>query len=118
MAPASVTPVPGWKPSAYFEEWKKAVGRTKGNLAWEYMQFCAGMPPNVRKHAIESILRRTMPRAYRSGDGSTAPDAMRNDLYAMWEYATRFFDGFWEEFCAQFWRGAVGPEWDWLRPGP
>ena len=118
MAPASVTPVPGWKPSAYFEEWKKAVGRTKGNLAWEYMQFCAGMPPNVRKHAIESILRRTMPRAYRSGDGSTAPDAMRNDLYAMWEYATRFFDGFWEEFCARFWRSAVGRELAGRRPGP
>ena len=84
----------------------------------DYMQFCAGMPPNVRKHAITSILRQTMPHAYMSSDGNAAPDAMRNDLYAMWEYATRFFDGFWEEFCAQFWRGAVGPEWDGLRPGP
>ena len=116
VAPASVMPVPGWKPSMYFEKWKKAVGRTRGNLAMEYVQFCTGMPPNVRRHAIESILRRTMPRAYRSSDGNVAPDAMGNDLYAMWEYATRFFDEFWAEFCARFWKNAVGPEWDRLRP--
>ena len=116
VAPASVTPVPGWKPSAYFEEWKKEVGRTKGNLAWQYMQFCGGMPPSARKHAIESIMRQTMPHTYRYSDGHTVFDAVDNDLYAMWEYATRFFDEFWKEFCAQFWRGKVGPEWDELRP--
>ena len=116
VAPASVTPVPGWKPSAYFEEWKKEVGRTKDNLAWEYMQYCGGMPPSARKHAIESIMRQTMPHTYRYSDGHTVFDAVDNDLYAMWEYATRFFDEFWKEFCAQFWRGKVGPEWDELRP--
>lgn len=116
VAPASVAPVPGWKPSAYFEEWKKEVGRTKDNLALDYIQYCGGMPASARKHAIESILRQTMPYTYRSSDGGTALDAMDNDLYAMWEYATRFFDEFWEGFCAQFWRGTVGPEWDWLRP--
>ena len=83
----------------------------------DYIQFCGGMPAEVRKHAITSILRQTMPRVYRSGDGGAASDAMGNDLYAMWEYATRFFDEFWEGFCAQFWRDAVGPEWDRLRPG-
>ena len=114
--PPSVTPVPGWKPSMYFEEWKKAVGRTRGGLAMDYVQFCGGMPPDARKQAIESILRQTMPRVYRSDDDDAARDAMYNDLYAMWEYATRFFDDFWKEFCAQFWRDAVGPEWDKLRP--
>lgn len=82
-----------------------------------YVQFCGGMPPDARRRAITSIIRQTMPRVYRSDPHNAAFDAMDNDLYAMWEYATGFFDEFWREFCAQFWRSATEPEWDRLRPG-
>lgn len=116
VAPPNVTPVPDWKPSRYFEEWKKAVGQTRGDLAMAYVQFCGGMPPDARKRAITSILRQTMPRVYKSVPNSAAFDAMDNDLYAMWEYATKFFDEFWKEFCEQFWQNASGSEWDRLRP--
>ena len=116
VAPANVTPIPGWKPSRYFEEWKKEVGETRGYLAMTYMQFCDGLPPDARKQAIESILRQTMPCVYKSIPNNAAFAAMDNDIYAMWEYATRFFDEFWKEFCDQFWQSATGPEWDRLRP--
>ena len=118
MAPANVMPIPGWKPSRYFEEWKKAVSQTRGDLAMTYVQFCGGMPLDARKRAITSILRQTMPRVYRSTPNNAAFDAMDNDLYAMWEYATTFFDDFWREFCDQFWQNRTGPEWDRLRPRP
>ena len=66
------------------------------------MQFCRGMPPDVRKEAIDYILRWTMQDVYVSPDRGEAFDAMDNDIDAMREYAAAFLDKFWKEYWADF----------------
>ena len=89
--------IPGWKPSRFFEPWKERVVRTNGGLIMQYMHYCRGMPPDIRKEAIVHILRTTMPVVYVSDDDNEAFDAMDNDVDAMREYATRFLDEFWDD---------------------
>ncbi len=89
--------IPGWKPSRFFEPWKERVVRTNGGLIMQYMHYCRGMPPDIRKEAIVHILRTTMPVVYVSDDDNEAFDAMDNDADAMREYATRFLDEFWDD---------------------
>ena len=89
--------IPGWKPSRFFEPWKERVVRTNGGLIMQYMHYCRGMSPDIRKEAIVHILRTTMPVVYVSDDDNEAFDAMDNDADAMREYATRFLDEFWDD---------------------
>ena len=90
-----------WKPSRFFDEWKESVAEIKGELLMQYMHFCRGMPPDIRLEAIDHILRCTMPVVYAPDgdhDGKEVTDAMYNDGDAMREYATRFLDGFWDDY--------------------
>ena len=100
--PARAVPNPEWKPSRFFATWKKNVVEMRGGLALQYMQYCRGMPPDVRKRAIDSILRGTTPHVYVSPDRDEAFAAMDNDIDAMREYAAVFLDKFWKEYWADF----------------
>ena len=100
-----------WKPSRFFDAWKKKVPTIKEGLVMQYMHYCRGMPADIRRDAIDCILRATMPRVYKSDDNSEAFDAMDNDIDAMREYATRFLDEFWAEYWRDFLaRHPVGAE--------
>ena len=93
---------PCWEPSRFFDAWKDRVGAIKGGLILQYMHYCRGMPPDVKKRAVDYILRGTMPGVYLSPDRREAFDAMDNDIGAMREYADRFLDKFWKEHWADF----------------
>ena len=99
---ALAAPSPDWKPSRFFDAWKDRVDASKGGLILQFMHYCRGMPPDVKKRAIDFILRGTMPCAYRSPDRKEAFDAMDNDIDAMRAYADRFLDKFWREYWAEF----------------
>ena len=60
------------------------------------------MPPDVKKRAVDHILRGTMPSIYQSDNRDEAFDAMDNDIDAMRVYAARFLDKFWKEYWADF----------------
>ena len=60
------------------------------------------MTPDVKKRAVDLVLRGTMPVAYRSADHQEALDAMDNDIDALRKYADRFVDTFWKEYWADF----------------
>ena len=102
MLGASTVQVSGWKPSRFFGAWKEEVDTAKGALLLQYMHYCRGMPADVRKDAIDFLLRGTMPHVYKSADRSEAFDAMDNDIDAMREYAARFLDKFWTEYWKDF----------------
>ena len=89
---------PGWKPSRFFEPWKERVVRTNGRLIGQYAHYCRGMPPDIRKEAIDHILRTSMPVVYVSDDDEEATEAMYNDEPAIREYAARFLDEFWDDY--------------------
>ena len=91
-----------WKPSRFFDAWKEEVPTIKGGLVMQYMHYCRGMPANVRREAIDCVLRATMPYVYKSDDRSEAFDAMDNDIDAMREYAARFLDEFWADYWKDF----------------
>ena len=91
-----------WEPSRFFDAWKDRVDAVKGGLVLQYMHYCRGMPPDVKKRAVDYILRGTMPCAYESADRKEALDAMDNDIGAMREYAERFLGTFWNEYWAEF----------------
>ena len=91
-----------WEPSRFFDAWKDRVDAAKGGLILQYMHYCRGMPPDVKKRAVDYILRGTMPCAYESADRKEAFDAMDNDIDAMREYAERFLDTFWNDYWAEF----------------
>ena len=93
---------PGWKPSRFFDEWKESVAEIKGELLMQYMHYCRGMPAHIRLEAIDHILRCTLPVVYVSDDRSEATEAMYNDEHAIREYATRFLDGFWDDYWKPF----------------
>ena len=101
---ASICTVPGsdWTPSRFFGAWKERVAETKGDLILQYMHYSRGMPDAIRLEAIDCILRSTMPDVYVSDDRREAFDAMDNDGDAMREYATRFFDEFWDGYWKTF----------------
>ena len=100
--PALAAPNPEWMPSRFFAAWKEKVNGMEGWLILQYMQYCRGMPPDVRKEAIDYILRGTTPYIYVSPDRDEAFDAMDNDIDAAREYATAFLDKFWKEYWADF----------------
>ena len=102
---AGTVPGSGWKPSRFFEAWKEEVPTIKGGLAMQYMHYCGGMPADVRRDAIDQVLRATTPYAYVSGDNGEAFDAMANDMDAMREHAARFLDEFWAEHWKDFLAG-------------
>ena len=102
---ADTVPGFGWKASRFFEAWKEDVPTIKGALAMQYMHYCGGMPADVRREAIEQVMRATIPCIYVSDDNSEAFDAMDNDEVAIREYATQFFDEFWYDFCKDFFAG-------------
>ena len=99
---APAVPSPAWKPSRFSEAWKDRVDASKGGLILQFMHYCRGMPPDVKKRAVDFILRGTIPCAYKSPDRREAFDAMDNDIAAMREYADRFLDKFWKEYWAEF----------------
>ena len=72
------------------------------SLVLQYLQYCRGMPPDVKRHAVDHILRGTMPSVYKSADRNEAFDAMDNDIDAMRVCAARFLDKFWKERWADF----------------
>lgn len=87
----------GWKPSRFFKAWKKEVDRTAGaDLFWEYMGYSGRITPNIRRDAIDSILRTTITPTYRSGDFYEGVYASHNDYDAMRAYAAAFLDAFWD----------------------
>ena len=94
--------VHGWTPSRFFDGWKGRVDKIKGSLVLQYMQYCRGMPPAVKKRAVDLVLRGTIPLAYSSPDPQETLDAMENDIDAMREYADRFVETFWKEYWADF----------------
>ena len=94
--------VHGWTPSRFFDGWKGRVDKIKGSLVLQYMQYCRGMPPAVKKRAVDLVLRGTIPLAYSSPDPQETLDAMENDIDALREYADRFVDVFWKEYWADF----------------
>ena len=95
---ASTMPASGWKPSRFFDAWKKKVEVAKGAVLLQYMHYYRGMPANIRQEAIDFILRGTMPRVYQSDNTQEAFDAMDNDIDAMREYVARFLDELWAEY--------------------
>ena len=99
---ARAAPDPEWKPSRFFDAWKKSLVTMEGGLVLQYLQYCRGMPPDVKKRAVDYILRGTMPDVYQSADRDEAFDAMDNDIDAMREHAARFLDKFWKERWADF----------------
>ena len=102
-APVAITVLkPEWKPSRFFDAWKDSVDTVKGRLVLQYMHYCGGMPPDVKKRAVDYILRGTMPGDYLSPDRKEAFDAMDNDIDAIREYANQFLDTFWKEYWAEF----------------
>ena len=102
MHGACTMPGSGWKPSRFFDAWKRRVETAKGAVLLQYMHYCRGMPANVRQEAVDFILRGTMPRVYKSADRNEAFDAMNNDIDAMREYAAKFLDEFWAEYWKDF----------------
>ena len=68
----------------------------------QYMHYCRGMPADIRKEAIDCILRTTLPLVYVSDDRAEAFDAMDNDADAIREYAARFLDEFWDDYWKPF----------------
>ena len=62
------------------------------------MYYCRGMPADIRKEAIEYIMRTTLSLAYVSDDRDEATDAMYNDADAIREYAAQFLDEFWNDY--------------------
>ena len=104
--------IPGWKPSRFFEPWKERVVRTRGGLIMQYMHYCRGMPPDIRKEAIDHIMRTSLPIVYVSDDRNEAFDAMDNDEPAIREYAARFLDEFWDDhwkpILAKYLAGTAG----------
>ena len=99
---ARTTPDPEWKPSRFFDAWKESLVTMEDSLVLQYLQYCRGMPPDVKRHAVDHILRGTMPDIYRSADRDEAFGAMDNDIDAMREHAARFLDKFWKERWADF----------------
>ena len=100
IAAADAAAMPaGWKPSRFFGAWKKEVAETAGmNLVWSNMGHYAGFTPDSLVEAVESILRTTVMRAYKSDDIHEVILASDNDGGAMRAYATAFVDAFWRDF--------------------
>ena len=92
-----------WKPSRFFEAWKKEVGKTAGfDLFWNNMGYYKGLTTESRKEAIDSILRTTiMSKAYNSDDFYEGVLASHNDYDAMQAYVAAFVDAFWKDFWTE-----------------
>ena len=94
--------VHGWTPSRFFDGWKGRVDDITGSLVLQYMHYCRGLPPAVKKEAVDFVLRGTIPLAYSSPDPQETLDTMENDIDALRKYADRFVDVFWKEYWDDF----------------
>lgn len=102
VAEAAAMPA-GWKPSRFFEAWKRRVVNMAGfKIYWLNMGHYRILAPDDRQHVIDSILRTTIMHAYKSSDFYKGVLASHNDYEAMQSYAAAFVDAFW----ADFWEGA------------
>ena len=91
----------GWKPSRFFGAWKKKVAKRSGfELFWDNMGHYMGFTPGARKEAIDSVLRTTIMRGYKSDDFYEGVLASHNDYKAMQAHAAVFVDAFWKDFGA------------------
>lgn len=91
----------GWKPSRFFGAWKKEVAKRSGfGLFWDNMGYYRGFTPDARKEAIDSVLRTTIMRGYKSDDFYEGVLASHNDYEAMQSHAAAFVDAFWKDFWA------------------
>ena len=66
------------------------------------MHYYRGLPPAVKKRAVDFVLRGTIPLAYSSPDPRETLDAMENDIDALRKYADRFVDTFWKKYWDDF----------------
>ena len=91
----------GWKPSRYFEVWKKEATKTAGfDVYWSSMGHYRIITPDIRKRIVDTILRTTIMTAYESDDFYEGVLASHNDYGAMQAYAAAFVDAFWGYFWA------------------
>ena len=99
----------GWKPSRFFGAWKKEVAKRSGfELFWDNMGYYMGFTPDARKEAIDSVLRTTIMRGYKSDDFYEGVLASHNDYKALQAHAAVFVDAFWKDFWADHREG--GPD--------
>ena len=90
-----------WKPTRFFGAWKNEVVKRSGfELFWDNMGNCEGFTPEARREAIDSILRTTIMRGYKSDYFYEGVIASHNDYAAMQAYAAAFVDAFWGDFWA------------------
>ena len=104
IAAADAAAMPaGWTPSRFFGAWKKEVAKTAGfDLVWSNMGHYAGFTPESLEEAVDSVLRTTVLRAYKSGDINEMIRASDNDECAMQSYTTAFVDAFWRDFWTEY----------------
>ena len=90
-----------WTPTRFFGAWKNEVAKRSGfELFWDNTGHCEGFTPEARREAIDSILRTTIMRGYKSDDFYEGVLALHNDYAAMQAYAAAFVDAFWGDFWA------------------
>ena len=66
------------------------------------MGHYAGFTPESLEDAVDSVLRTTVMRAYKSGDINEMIRASDNDDCAMQAYTTAFVDAFWRDFWTEY----------------
>ncbi len=101
VAAAEAAAMPaGWKPSRFFEAWKKvAAEKSAFKLCWLNMGHYSALTPKDRKRVIGKILRITIAsRAYDSDDFYEGVLASHNDYGAMQVYVSAFVDAFWKDY--------------------
>ena len=91
----------GWGPSRFFEAWKKVAAKTAGSeVYWYTMGHYVTLTPDARGQVVDTVLRTTIMRAYKSDDFYEGVLASHNDYEAMQAYAAAFVDAFWGDFWA------------------
>ena len=91
----------GCMPSRFFASWKGEVAKRSGfELFWDNMGYYEGFTPDALKEAIDSILRTSMVRGYRTDDFYEGALASHGDYAAMQAYAAACVDAFWDDFWA------------------
>ena len=105
VAAANAAAMPaGWKPSRFFEAWKKKAAETAGNeICWFTMGHYMILTPNKKKYLINKISRITIASdAYDSDDFYEGVHASHNDYDAIQLYLAAFVDAFWKDFWAGY----------------
>ena len=105
VAAADAAAMPaGWKPSRFFEAWKKKVAETAGGqICWFTMGHYMILTPDDRRYIIDKISRITIASGvYRTDDFYEGVYASHNDYGAMQLYLAVFVDTFWKDFWAGY----------------